>query len=483
MARAEAERAEEEQDGSRFRAIALAAIALIVAVAAVGLLLRGDPYTVTANFENASQLVEGSEVIVAGTPAGSVQAIELAPDNTALVTFTVDDELAPLPVGTKAQVDSFSLSSIANNQVDLTLPAIEGGETIPDEGRIDQSDTIANVDLDELFNTLDDRTVRNLKKVIKGFEISYDGVGPQANKGFRYLNPFLSTSRRFFGELNRDERALERLIVDGSQLAGAVAQRSPDLEALVGNLNRFQGALARQKQSLADAVAKFPGFMRSANTTFVNLRAALDDVDPLVDASKPVAIRLRPFFREFRGAARGAVPTIRDLDALVKRPGATNDLVEFTGLQPEVARVALGPVERHGAERQGAFPETAESLRGSLPQLAHLRPYTPELVGWFDDFSHSGHIDANGAFARQQVNFNAFLIDANTGLPESLIPFDQRGELFKAFASIDNLRRCPGAIERDRGDGSIPFVPQQPEDPFQPAGGLDCDPTQAAVGP
>src|ERR687895_1574043 len=330
MAPAEAERSEEErQEESRFRTVTLAAVMVVAAVGVAWVLLRGDAYTVTANFQNASQLVEGNDVAVAGTSAGSVEEIELAPDNTALVTFTVDDQFAPLPEGTKAQVNSFSLSSIANNQVELTLPPDEGVEPIPDGGRIDQSDTIANVDLDELFNTLDDRTVRNLKKVIKGFEISYDGVGPQANKGFRYLNPFLSTSRRSFGELNRDERALEGLIVDGSQLSGAVAERAPDLEQLVGNLNRFQGALARQKSSLADAVAKFPNFMRSANTTFVNLRAALDDVDPLVDASKPVAIRLRPFFREFRGAARGAVPTIRDLDDLVKRPGHANDLVDL----------------------------------------------------------------------------------------------------------------------------------------------------------
>jgi phospholipid/cholesterol/gamma-HCH transport system substrate-binding protein len=484
MAPAEAERSEEEgQEESRFRTVTLAAVVVVAAVGVAWVLLRGDAYTVTANFQNASQLVEGNDVAVAGTPAGSVEEIELAPDNTALVTFTVDDQFAPLPEGTKAQVNSFSLSSIANNQVELTLPPDEGVEPIADGGRIDQSDTIANVDLDELFNTLDDRTVRNLKKVIKGFEISYDGVGKQANKGFRYLNPFLSTSRRFFGELNRDERALERLIVDGSQLAGAVAERAPDLEQLIGNLNRFQGALARQKQSLADAVAKFPNFMRSANTTFVNLRAALDDVDPLVDASKPVAIRLRPFFREFRGAARGAVPTIRDLDELVLRPGKNNDLVDFTRLQPDVAEIAIGPVRRNGAERAGAFPETAESLEASLPQLAFLRPYTPELVGWFDDFSHSGFWDANGGFARQSIIFNAFTFDANTGLPETLIPFEDRGELFKEFASIDNLERCPGSLERDRGDGSVPFIPGGTEDPFQPEGRLDCDPEDAAVGP
>jgi phospholipid/cholesterol/gamma-HCH transport system substrate-binding protein len=475
-----------------------ALVALVVAAIVVVVLLmgNGDEYEVTAEFENASQLVEGNEVVVAGQAAGSVKSIELGDDGQALVTFTVEDEFAPLRRGTTATVRSFSLSGIANRQVQLTLPPESStgastypggtraaGDEIPDGGTMSQGETVSEVDLDELFNTLDDRTVRNLKKVIKGFEISYDGVGKQANKGFRYLNPFLSTSRRFFGELNRDERALERLIVDGSQLAGAVAERAPDLEQLIGNLNRFQGALARQKQSLADAVAKFPNFMRSANTTFVNLRAALDDVDPLVDASKPVAIRLRPFFREFRGAARGAVPTIRDLDELVLRPGKNNDLVDFTRLQPDVAEIAIGPVRRNGAERAGAFPETAESLEASLPQLAFLRPYTPELVGWFDDFSHSGFWDANGGFARQSIIFNAFTFDANTGLPETLIPFEDRGELFKAFASIDNLERCPGSLERDRGDGSVPFIPGGTEDPFQPEGRLDCDPEDAAVGP
>ena len=59
--------------------------------------------------------------------------------------------------------------------------------------------------------------------MIQGFEHSYDGVGQQANRGLKYLNPFLSTSRRVFAELNSDQAALENLIVDSSQLSGALA--------------------------------------------------------------------------------------------------------------------------------------------------------------------------------------------------------------------------------------------------------------------
>ena len=61
--------------------------------------------------------------------------------------------------------------------------------------------------------------------------------------------------------------------------------------------------------------------MRRANTTFVNLRAALDDVDPLVDASKPVARRLQPFLREARELAANGGPTLRDLSRTIKQPG------------------------------------------------------------------------------------------------------------------------------------------------------------------
>ena len=291
----------------------IAAIAAIVVGAiAVFLLLSGGgdkPYEVTAEFENASQLVPGNEVIVGGVAVGSVEEIELGDDNQALVRFTVGDEYAPLKRGTTATVRSYSLSGVANRQVQLTIPPdSEAGEEIPFGGSLSQSETVSEVDLDQVFNTLDKETVDDFKRVIKGFELSYDGVGAQANEGFKYANPFLSTSSGLFAEITRDERTLEDLIVDTSKLSGALAERSPDISALVGNLNTMMGAIGNQKLALADAIGKLPDFMRDANTTFVNLRAALDDVDPLVEASKPAAVELQPFMASLRSRRRRRGP-------------------------------------------------------------------------------------------------------------------------------------------------------------------------------
>ena len=463
------------------RAAGIGSIVLAVVAIAIVLLAGGDEYEVTARFDNASQLVGGEQVIVAGTPVGSVEEVELGPRQSALVTFTVSDDYAPLPGGTTATIAPFSLSGVANRQVRLTLPSgDQAGEEIPDGGTIDLADTQAAVELDQLFNTLDDKTVRDLKKVIRGLEASYDGVGRQANRGYRYLNPFLSSSRRLFGELTQDERSLERMLVDTSQLSGALASRRDDVSGLVHNLNLMMGAIGSRKESLSAAVGELPDFMRSFNTTAVNLRAALDDVDPLVDAAKPAARALRPFFRQLRGASRRLVPTVRDLDEVVRRGGRDNDLVELTRLQVPLSRIALGPVHRDGTKRgpdrpsrPGAFPESARALRDSLPQISFLRPYTPELVGWFDDFGHSGIYDANGGIGRIASTFNSFSV-SSPGIPSLFQPPLDPSTVFGSLVDTGNTRRCPGANERDPGDGSTPFTD---------GGTLDCDPSQVPVGP
>ena len=152
------------------RVIAVAAL-VVVAIVIFLLLSGGDsPYKVTANFENASQLVKGNEVVVGGTPVGTIDTIELGPNGEALVTFSVGEGYAPLQRGTTATVRSPSLSSIAGRQIELTLPPEgAGGEEIEDGGTLDQSETVSAVDLDLIFNTLNDKTVADLKKVIKGF--------------------------------------------------------------------------------------------------------------------------------------------------------------------------------------------------------------------------------------------------------------------------------------------------------------------------
>jgi phospholipid/cholesterol/gamma-HCH transport system substrate-binding protein len=179
-------------------------------------------------------------------------------------------------------------------------------------------------------------------------------------------------------------------------------------------------------------------------------------VDPFVDASKPAVRRLGPFLDQARLFVRDGEPTIRDLSRTIGRPGENNDLIELIRSFPPLAREALDERRVNGAERRGAFPEATDALRNAAPTIAFGRPYTPDFVGWMDDFSTTGGYDAIGGFSRAWINFSEILYGAGPKLRQ--------------------FRRCPGASEMPAGDGSNVFTGDA-------AGALDCDPGQRAVGP
>lgn len=447
---------------------AVAAAALVV-----GFVLLGDGadagYSVKARFQNASQLVKGNLVQVSGHPVGEVTDIALTDDGQAEVTLDIKESFAPLRRGTRITVRQASLSGIANRYLDLRLPP-QNAEAIPPGGVIEQEATTTAVDLDQLFNTFDPETRKALGKLLRGFGNQYAGRGEQMNEGLLYLNPSLVASSRLFRELNRDSKLLERFVVSSSELVTDVADRRDDLAGLVDNLATTTTALGDEQVALADAIGRLPDFLRRANTTFVNLRGALDDLDPLVDESKPVAKKLRPLLAELRPLTRDARPTLRDLSRLIRRPGARNDLIELTRAQVPVRDVAVGPVSDNGKQREGALPASTRALSGSLEQVAFFRPYSVDFLGWLDDFSHSGVYDALGGVSRVGVHANAFTLVENQLRP---VPPELRDEVFDATAERGQRNRCPGSAEHVADDRSNPWKPTE---------SFNCDPTELLPG-
>ena len=446
----------EERPDSKKRALALALVLLAIIAVAV-LLFTGDGgYRVTAQFVNAGQLVKGNEVKAGGVTVGTVKDIDVSQDGRAEVTLGISDgDYQPLRRGTRVMIKQASLSGIANRYVDLHLGPADG-EEIEDGGVIGVDETGTATELDQIFAMFDERTRTGLQDFFKGSAQMLRGRGKELRRGVHYLNPAFSTGSRLFQELTRDEALLEKFLVDSGTLVNALADRREDLTGVVGNLNLTFGALGRQQDALAESVERLPPFMRRANTTFVNLRSALDDVDPFVDASKPAVRRLGPFLEQARLFARDGEPTIRDLSRTIAQPGPRNDLIELIQSFPPLAREAMDERRVNGARRRGAFPETTDALNAAAPTIAFGRPYTPDFVGWMDDFSTTGGYDALGGFSRAWINLSEIL--------------------YGPGPKVDQYRRCPGANELPAADGSNVFSGDQ-------AAALDCDPSQRSVSP
>jgi phospholipid/cholesterol/gamma-HCH transport system substrate-binding protein len=476
------------------RIAAVAAVAVALVAVAVILLSGGSTYQVRAVFENASQIVSGDLVEVGGNSIGTVSNIALTPDGQAQLTLSISQKsFAPLRQGTQATIRELSLSGIASRYVNLT-PGSVANPKINDNGVIGTNDTTSEVDLDEIFNTLNGPTRKGLQDVFQGSASQYQDAGKLAQKAFVYLNPAVAASSMLFSELNRNTGQFTNFIVKTGNLVTDVASRSSDLSGLIQHLATTTEALASQRSSLAESLQRLPGFMRLANTTFVNLRNALDDLKPLVDDSKPVAPKLEKLLIQLRPLAKDSVPTLNDLSNIISRPGPANDLIDLTKLGVPLAAATVRNVNVDGKVRPGAFPESTLSLNQSTPELATARPYAVDLTGWFEGYTHPGTDDANGGASRiaPVVGIGSISNGALDLLPaftnptlRSILAFGGLGGLLgtgtgtttptgttsgstSGLLTTGQGDRCPGSSER----GAV----------YYPESGFPCNPAEVPTG-
>ena len=409
----------------------------------------GERYKVRAVFANAGQLVPGNQVRVGGQPIGTISDIELDDAANAVVTMELKDAVTPLHEDTTATIRAASLSGITSRYISLK-PGPNDGDEIEDGGRIGTDQTTSPVDIDVLFNTLDEKTRGGLRDFIRGSGTQYDGRGEEARESIRYFGPFLASTTRLTEELALDEEILGQFLKDGADTVSAIAERRGDLTELVSNTNVAMRAIGDESAALQRALELLPDTLRKANTTFVNLRSTLDDLDKLVAESKPNTKELAPFFRALRPLVRDARPTIADLRDLIRSPGPNNDLIELTAKQPRLARLTAT-----------VFPRAIRLMDRTDPVIEYARGYTPDLAAWLTKFGQAAaYYDANGHYARVMPVFSPTNFDRDDYRLVGVSPEDRLNGFERGTRPT-----CPGGATQPAPDGSSPW-------PFR-----GCDPS------
>ena len=341
------------------RVAAIAALAVVVIALGVVLFGGGGEHKYTLLFQNASQLVPDNQVLIGGQPVGSVESIGLTDDNLAEVKISSEQELHE---GTTAVIRATSLSGVANHYVSIS-PGPNDNPALDEGATLGLSSTTTPADLDQLFNTFPPEVRRGLEQLHQGQLL--DLRRPRAQpptRAYKYFGPALNRTNAFVGELNADERLLERFVVSTGEALDR--DRRPQRRALERHLQRHH-RLQRDRQSerrLRPTLRQLPPVFRQANTTFVNLRAALDDLDPLVETAKPATKNLAPFLAELRPVVSKAVPVFKNLRLTVRRPGKAQ----------RRQRAARGAAVGAAAVLEGV-PALRSRDRG-LPAQPQLRP-------------------------------------------------------------------------------------------------------------
>lgn len=463
----------EEKSPAQSRGVTPARIAVIAALAtaviALGVAIFGGSGEHKYNllFQNASQLVPDNQVLIGGQPVGSVESIELTDNNLAKVVVSVEQELHE---GTTATIRATSLSGVANHYVSIG-PGPNSNPALAEGATLGLASTTTPVDIDQFFNTFPPPVRRGLGNFIKGNAEIYAGRGVDgsANRTFKYLGVGFNRAGALVHALNSDEHLFARFLVSSSRLATAVSERGEELSSAIANASTAFGAIASQNVALDRSLRLLPPTFRQANTTFVNLRAALDDLEPLIDTSRTATKDLAPFLAEFRPVISRAVPVFKDLRLTVRRQGFANDAAELLATLPTVQQRA-----------SKAFPHSEDAIVAFQPNLNFFRAYAPDLFNGFAKLGQAtAPYDGNGHYAR--VSFSDLNIFKYAGSGAALEPIAP-SEQYDAFGSSAGVkRRCPGGASQPAADGSSPFV----EPPFGGSGVTtsDCNPKDAPPGP
>jgi hypothetical protein len=279
------------------------------------------------------------------------------------------------------------------------------------------ADTVTPVEFDQMFNTFDAPTRRDLGGLIENAANTLDGRGGALARALGDGSTGVQRLADMMGELGSDRYALGTLVQAGARTAGALRRRDGALGDLVDHLATTTDALARHAHAQQAALDRFPGalgsgrrLMRRLDTSLVGLQGLTDD--------------LRPGARGLRAIAPAVRRTTAALYAVA--PMATTTLNAGAGAAPDIDRLL----------RAGApfMPRLASVLGGLGPMMACLRPYGPEMAGFLSTWLGSvGVGDVPTPYARILVTQPPAGMDAGTQMSSRQLVDEHRGRLSYAM--------------------------------------------------
>ena len=174
------------------RIAVIAALAVAVIVLAIVLFSGGGGHKYTLVFQNAGQLVPDNQVLIGGSPVGSVESIDLSDDNLAEVHVEVGQELHE---GTTAAIRATSLSGVANHYVSIS-PGPNSNPALDEGAELGLSSTTTPVDIDQLFNTFPPSVREGPQRLHQGQRGDLRRPGRSGQRSLQVLRPGAQPHRR-----------------------------------------------------------------------------------------------------------------------------------------------------------------------------------------------------------------------------------------------------------------------------------------------
>ncbi len=347
--------------------LVLGAALPLVVVFGLGADGDGGGYEVRAVFDNATGLVPGEDVRVAGAKVGVVETLDVVDRKKAAVILKIDDARF-VPFRRDAKCTLRSLAVIPERFVECE----PGTARSPELQEIKEGDgqgqrllpverTSSPVDTD-LVNNIMRRPFRERFSILLAeFGTGLAGRGEDLNEVIHRANPALRETDKVLAILARQNRVLADLARDSDTALAPLARERRRVTGFIEQANATGEATAERRADIEAGIRKLPGFLRELRPLMTDLggfadqaapvardlnragpdvsrmiealgpfaaasRPAVDSLGETAKVGRPILVQARPLVKDLRGLASNARPLSLDLDRVTKSVDETGGI-------------------------------------------------------------------------------------------------------------------------------------------------------------
>jgi phospholipid/cholesterol/gamma-HCH transport system substrate-binding protein len=420
-----------------------------------GFPLKPKGYQFHIRFGEATQLAQQADVRISGVPVGKVVKLSLGAGDTTDATIQLDERYAPIPKDAHAILRTKTL--LGETYVELT-PGHKGGGLLAENGTLGVAQVSKTVELDEIFRSLDPRTIRSFQVWMQSVAQGIGGRGQDLNDAFGTLAPFAEDTNQLLVLLDEQAPAVQSLVHNTGVVFNALSQRTGQLTGLIKSSNTVFGTIASRNQQLEKTFKAFPTFERESSLTLLRLNKFAHDANPVITQLRPVAQQFSPTLQALARLAPPFQQFFVDLGPLIT-----------------ASQTGLPAFRQFLADLRPTFGQLDAFTRTLNPFLGFVAQYLPELDGFVGNI-----VAATQATAPAGNASIHYLRTSSPFSPEGLSIYPQR-----LATNRPNPYRFPGAMNelarglavfenRQCASGPRP-IPNLPADLATIVGGLSPD--------
>jgi phospholipid/cholesterol/gamma-HCH transport system substrate-binding protein len=435
--------------------VGLIAVAAVVATVILGkqrLTLPGwvpvagqDFFTFDAEMSTAQAVTpgQGQTVNIAGVQVGEITSVKLR-GGRAIVGMKVRPRFKGR-IYNDASILLRPKTGLKDMVAELT-PGHRAAGALREGGVIPISQTLPDVNLDEILSSLDSDTRDYLQLLLNDGAV---GLGSQ-QKGrdlaaaIRRIEPTAKYAKQINEGLALRRTNLARVVHNFSLLTDELGKRDTQLGDFVQNSNAVFASLSSQDAGLRQILQKLPGSLNTTQTALGKVKGLADELGPTLEALRPGARALGPSLKQTRPFLRESTPVIKD----ELRPFARAALPTVKELRPAMRDLAA------------ATPDLTRSfnvVNRLLNEVAYNPPGNKEegFLFWQSWVNHAGNAVFSSQDAQGPIRRGLVVLSCSTTQLLSAVAAanPQLGTLVSLLNAPSQAQICPGSTQAPAGGG------------------------------